>query len=527
MQPFSKSNLQYFQQWDLSRGLISNANERDIGPGGAVSCNNFIWRDGYLRMRPGLAAFGTQAGTLREVWHIGRLLSSTGSSDYWIQVQGSGTTAYMYKASGGGAWSYDSDYVGGLSSDKLVTGCSFNNEYYFCLGEGELMYMDTGGTINNVQSTVSTTRFKPPKGPRLVAANASHLFLADVVDRDTSVRVPYRIHWSDTLNAKVWNGGIGAGVSGIVDLAEETDAITGLYVQNEGIMAFKRRSIYYGQFVGPPLFYTFRRGVSGIGCVCTATIQGWKDGTVIWLGDDGVYMGGIGRTPQMVSQAINNRIREATSTQRFKDARSILDADLGFYHLFLPDIIPPYTVNKIFSLNLNNGSWWEGTLSSGFDVKATSNFSKGWLYGASVLDFWNRDKLLAGTSGTIYYFDHTRTTDAGTNITCSWTSGYIPSYELGGRQVQQAEMQTVRVFAKSGTGNVSVQVAGLLGFDRNTGGIPTATQAVDSSSDLYVVGRGGPAEFAQISLSCTGTVGTRIAGYELGYLPWGDNVRKR
>ena len=528
MQPYGLSNLQYFRQWDLSRGLVADTNEIEIGPGGATATSNFVWDRGYLRCRPGMAAYGTQASTLREVWHIGRLLSSTGSSDLWIQIQGDGTTAYIWKAAGGGTWSYVRDYVGGLSADRLVTGCSFNNEYFFCLGEGELMVMTPAGTIAQLHASIATTALKPPQGPRLVAANSSHLFLADVVDRGTSTRVPYRIYWSDTLNARIWGSGVGAGVSGIVDLADEPDAITGLYVQNENLMVFKRRTIYYGQFVGPPVFYTFRRGVSGIGCVSAATIKEWKDGAVIWLGDDGVYIGGFGRTPQLVSSAINPRIRSTVSLSRLKQARALLDADLGFYHLFLPDIVPDYPVNKIFTLNLNNGSWWEGRLGGTFDVKATSDFSGGWVYGSTVNDFWNRTKLIAGTNGTLYYFGDW-VSDAGTAISCSWTSGYIPSHDLAGKLAQQVTPQTARVFAKDTTSAVTLQVAGILGFDRTTpsGPIASSVQTLDGISDLYVVGRGGPAEFLQLSMSCTGGAGTRIVGYEIGFIPEGDNSRRR
>lgn len=527
MQPYGISNLQYFQNFDLSKGLITNQNPAAVGPEGSVDTTNFIWHRGYLRPRAGFASYPNQISPAGPILHIGSWTTLSGTN--WIVlVSSSGTTEGRVWSDSGSGFSLNLGVAAGLNpveAEQSPSCCTFNNEYVVCLGETEARVFSPSMVATNLytRSSASYSAYlHPPSNPRLCASNSSHLFFANVIDRVTSTRVPYRLHWSDTLNSNVWNGGVNAGTSGIVDLADEQDAITALYVQNENLLVFKRKAIYQGQFVGAPLFYTFRRSIVGVGCINHNTLRRWRNDRLVWLGDDGVYVGGIGQAPQRISDSITSHI-QTNANLDLRRARALIDQDNDIYYLYLRNVANTETT-VMYALDLVSGAWWYNTLTTGFNVTAAYD-------DPLPASFMSTRQLVGTYGGALYDFDLNNPTDAGTNFTCTWDSGYIPASQLTrakyGADAQQITPQTVRVFAPSSAGAITVGVNGYLGFDRTYNPIPIGTQTADGVADLYIPGRSNPAEFIQMHISMTGAANRKIAGYEIGYMPQGDTHRRR
>lgn len=495
--------------WNFRRGLFYDRPHIAIPPGGASAVANTVSLDGILRSRPGLEEV-YPTGSAVEVYHISQWVDTLNVREL-LRATRSGSNDVQLHRYIGGSWSTVGSALSSVANTyKQPTSVNFKGEWFFCPGEsGNLMVYD-GTSFVTVESRATTAAFAAPAGPILVDANPSRLFLANVKN-SAGVRVPYRLHWSDTLLPDVWNGVEGAGTSRFLDFAEESEPITAIYADADFVLVFKARTIYFGRFVGPPIGYTFRRLARGPGCISQATLKEYRDGLLIWLGDDNVYLGSPGQIPKPIAGAIEDRIRAVVATANIDSTRAIIDRDNHLYHLFFPRLSDSNR-SKIFTINLVDLSWWEGDFTNtGMDVASTYEHRT---------SGWTTQLLVGSADGKIYEHSIDHSDDNGTAFVPTWTSGLLsPDTMMQGQQ--QVSLQEIRGYAEEGEIKFTIDHGD--GLDQiNTSVIPQ-NQVFGNDSALALGGR-YQGEHFRVKVELV-DVDTRLHGIGLGWIPSGAQTR--
>lgn len=523
--PFSRTELKPFAIDDLSIGLISDLDQVDVPLGGASACNNYVYVDGYLRPRPGVLRWDTSAGpppanrpivALAETYAHSLLgAQDVQTNQYKLVLNPATWEVTLYITSGGAAWTAIPNPMPGIIPVQFYippTWANWKEKLWIATGKG-LYYYDPityVGPIVDVNAAQPTIALRVPNDPRLLVAGDSRLFIADCSDKNdgTGTRVFNRVAWSDQLDGTVWGGGSNAGTSGFVDLGHEP--ITGLYYANSTLLVFNTRTLFIGTAGTPPLTYEFKQRFNGVGCVSHQTIRSYKDGWIFWLGDDNIYRGGTDRTPEAVGDHIRPRLREIANTYDFYRATAIIDHTNHLYHLFLPYIYTPNSAYpttflsglsgtnvaqrcfKVFTLNLKNGSWWEGELKyTGADITSTLEHRAG---------PWDTRLLLGDADGKVREMSFSYTSDDGTAIPSSWTSGVLSVPTVTQGATDQASLQLLRVMAASGSVRLGAYVGD--GMDRMTFA-DFGVQTCNGSSPVYTSSRPYAGENFKINLSNT------------------------
>lgn len=513
------STLKVMGIQDLGHGLRTDVNLFDIPSGGCAACQNVIWSDGYLRARPGLAEiYGPYPFGGNSICHLALYSDFSANVTLMAVTRPTANTLNVYKYSGG-VWAAVSLGLAG-DSNIPITSCNFKGYWYMTTGAGDLYRYD-GTTWASVQSLQSVARFKIFDRPRIVVAGDSRLFIAGCYTTNDGTAsgsfVPYRVAWSDFLLGETWGGGTGGGSSGFVDLAQDSAPVSGLYYSNSSLLAFKPNSIYLGFSAGPPKTFDFRQFVSGVGCVSHQTIKRFREGQILWLGDDDIYLGGINANPIPLGSHIRPRIRSVVDLATISKSLAVIDQQNYLYHLLMPSS-STFRNSILFTVNLRNGSWWEGLLAvPSINVGAACEFRQG---------PWRTRQLLGTADGKVHDFDLANTTDNGTAFNCSWRSGMAATRKLANNQTEQATLEHIRVQALYNAG-ASVNLSALIGdgMDRMQS-ISFGSQTVNAISDLMTSNRPFSGEHFQIVLESTGATMPQIAEFGVGFKIRGLTHRK-
>lgn len=444
---------------NLGEGLHTDVNLFDIPSGGASLANNLVWVEGYLRARPGLAQiYSPNLFAGEEICHLALYTDFDANVTLMAVTRPTPTTLNIYKYTT--SWLVVATALAG-DADIPITSCNFKRFWWVTTGAGD-MYRYDGTTLVAVKTLQATNRFKIFDSPRIVVAGDSRLFIAGCCtsnDGSNTEFVPYRVAWSDFLLGEVWGGGVGGGSSGYVDLAQDSAPVSGLYYSNSALLAFKPNSIYLGYAAGPPKTYDFRQFVSGVGCISHQSIKRFREGQIIWLGDDDVYLGGSSVTPTPLGARIRPRLRSVVNLPTLSRSLAVIDQQNYLYHLILPSGSSPFRTHRLFTVNLRNGSWWEGSLDvPGISIGGAVEFRLG---------PWRNRQLLGSSAGLLYDFDLGNTTDDGTSFACTWRSGMAAVRRLTNNQLEQANLLHIRIQAPyKATGQVALSALYGNGMDR-------------------------------------------------------------
>ena len=517
--PFSNTQLRTISLGELNAGLLSDLNPFDVPMGAASSCNNYVWVDGYLRPRQGLSTYdGPGFGYSSVAYPVGHNIALVAPYTYLdsvsnelvrslmrIDIDPTNGNLWLYQLVPGGSWTlvagplpgYVSPLTGLPLPNVYPTSANWKNSFWFTSGLTVYQYTNGAGAVVDVNAVQTNPALKLPNNPRIMIAGDSRLFIADcsTMSDGTGVRSPYRVAWSDFLNGTVWNSGLNAGTSGYVDLPnEQSERITGLYYAGSVLMVFQPSVLYLGVSAGPPMVFDFRQRVTGVGCISHRTIRRYRDGWVIWLGDDNVYRGGTDRNPEAIGDHIRPRLRQLASLSDIANARATLDRDNHLYTLYLPSAVGGESgrVCRTLTANLRNGSWWEGQLVyPGADVADATEFRE---------SPWTSRQLVADRAGKIYSQSFDFTKDDATDIPASWTSGIISVPTVLQGVTDQASLQQVRIYAASGLVDIGVwagdDIDRLVHYD-------FGTQTCDGTSSVLVSERPPMGENFQVTLTNT------------------------
>lgn len=472
---------------ELGQGIFYDRSEIDIPVGGASAASNLVWFNGLLRPRPGLtSAYPKPNG--RKITHLSRYTTSDGTTTLLRVSTDNGTTLYVEEFDTG--WADVTPGVGIasiLSNNYDPRSVNFKDYWFLAPGDNSV-YVYDGASLVTLNSMISDAAKRPFADPRIMVTTESRMVFANVLshwDRTdpSAERVGFRLCWCDRINPFVWTRGpgtaLGSGSAGWSDLPSDNEPITAVYAgPNSTMMVFTDTKLYLAEFTGAAPWLEHRLLYRGPGCISQRTIQEWRDGQVVWLGNYNVYIGVVGQQPQGIGDAIRTELLRLASVSDLRQARAFIDRDNDLYVLIFPDSASSGRMLRTFTLNLRNGSWWPGIYSlPGESVTDTLQFNVG---------VWNQKELLATDQGSIYESSFNTTSDAGNPFSVSWTSGTLSYRTLTQNQTEQGSLQQIRGLAASGAVDFSAQVGdGLDRFQNYSFG----TQQFDGSAEVKTTER--------------------------------------
>lgn len=521
--PLTNSNLIYASLFDLSKGVVFDTHEINIPLGGASSASNLIHLNGYVRARPGLDNIYPRPDT-NKVVHISQYVPLVGEVQLMRVSQVSTDTMVVHYYTQADGWvmvTPPGGISGALSSSSPPRSVNFKGIWYLCPGNYGLCQYD-GTTFQTVSSFIgapgTNDNLKPYDKPRFITATESRLFLANTMDSiDGGTRVPFRLQWSDYNSADVWSTGgtSGNGSAKYIDLPSGSEAITGIYAgSNSQLLIFKAREVYIAQPAQSPAFFDFRVLQKGPGCVSAATIKEWRDGKILHLGDDNIYLTVPGQVPVPVGDRIRPRLSELSSVIQLGLSRAWIDRDNDLYCLIIPNTNGK--VIRTFTLCLRDMSWWPGEYSLG-----SEEITDGYEFRSGV---WQSKELVSTTSGNIFESTFGAYLDNGSPYSTSWSSGVLQIRQISNNQADQASLQLIRAFCPLDDGNNSIDLSvdygdGLDRFTTKAFG----TQIFNSLAALSVTERPFDGENFRVNFYSSSAVNTpRMTGLQIGFILHGN-----
>jgi hypothetical protein len=125
----------------------------------------------------------------------------------------------------------------------------------------------------------------PPKA-RHIASNVNFVMMADVDDSGSNVYTDM-VWWSALQNPASWTPSI-ATQAGNIRLLDSPGPITALVAYKDKFLAFKKNSIFVGEYVGPPFIFQWRMISNRIGCVAPKSVVEC-DGQLFWVDTAGIF----------------------------------------------------------------------------------------------------------------------------------------------------------------------------------------------------------------------------------------------
>ncbi len=457
--------LKAYPLWGMTAGLIVNAPSPSIPQGATDQCSNvFFPLNGTIAPRPGLGAVlaGALPNVAQAAYMFARFLTINGAEKIVSGALNSTTGAVTLANYNGATWN---NLTGALSPtgslDIPATFAQFKGNFYMTPGTSDLLQWDgVAGSFITVKSLQATPSLQPPTSPRVVmsAPSGSHIIMMNFFDPVSGGAEPQGLAWSGFLDQTTWNGGNFGNGSGTILLADDNEPLVGGGFIGPLAIAGKQRTIYTGQFVGPPAFWTFLRNPVGDdrGIVSHSTF-GRFAAMVFWLGDENVYSFD-GNTITPLADPILVRFLKAINPNYMNRAFAMVDRFEQYYHLFLP-VAGSSQVIKVFHLNIKTGAWTESQIDP--SVFPVSGYQK------RSLKPWTEALVVGTAAGQFLQFlsahDGGYTTDNGAGFVPTWRSRILdavilnnPYASIAGGQGEETSVQEIAVHGFGG--NVTVTV---------------------------------------------------------------------
>lgn len=450
--PSTPSSYQHYTLWDLSPGQFSDRGEKNIPPGGAIETDNLLFLDGVVRPRPGLDLYAAPPVAGRPLVHIGQTQPFPPEVSRIMGAYKDGSNNIRIYERVGSSWSNRTPtgvIANGIESDDNPQSCTFEGGWFFAAGNHDLVYLPSGASVMKyVDQDQPDVALQPPDKPKLLVPFKDRLVVGDCINRDTGIREPGRIEWSDHQKPFVWGGGVGAGTSGGTKLFGGSERLTALHTWSDTITAMSDRSVYRGKFVGGQRSFAFDILVDGCGCIAANTLVRFEEGQFIWLGPSNVYIARPNEIPEAIGSTIRNRIVDLADQFNMRKARAQVDRSNDLYWIVVPKISDS-SVKKLFCCNLRYRSWWEGEFQTPEEVSSFGEFvqTPGTL------------QLLGLADGNLLDFSFQHSDDNGQPFTCFWESGTFSGEELSQAKSQQVVVARARAYSSVEDSQVDVSVS--------------------------------------------------------------------
>lgn len=532
--PKSLNKAQAIPLWKLDGGEFYNLPSAVIPETGAFAAQNVVFFDGKLRPRPGLQLAAVSPADTdptflanSSILHLGYMVTQSQTYNL-IRVQTAVSSVIkVSKFSGAGAWS---DITGALAltyaADVAYNSAQFKGEFLLCLGNSNLLRWNGAGTLVDVSAAQPNVALRAPANPTFVCATGSRVFLANAIDPNSGLRVPYRVWWSDTMNSGIWSSGEGIpgqGSASYQDLTQGRDSspITGMYFQGATqVVVFKRHSVYRGVFKGSPVWYDFLPVTQSRGCVAARSIQCYND-TLVWLGDDyNVYAMALNGQITAIGDAVRPRLQEIfdPSLNNGCSVTSTLDVVLSLYWLIIPRSNSGVFTYYVFCCNLRTGAWSEGVNMSGKHM--LSGF---WLQPEPPFFTQTPLAIWGSNDGRIYSYDYSKVKmlDIDVPFDATWWSRTHDFVQLGKGSGETAEFHKVALHGTAGVAVPRIRMGRSIAEVTSDRKLYTfeAMNLADPDCPAYVYGRANADRFGQIGIYWA--PGTRHPAIIEGVTSWG------
>lgn len=444
-------------------GMDSSQPSVDAPLGSTPASINFIFRDGSLEPRPCLSARGSTPQPFGASPMLGGMeLVGVSNTRYPLA---SGTTRWaMYgQASTPNGWSVLS-YVSAFgTSDPPALGATDywdHAQIYYPIRD-ETIAIGAPGSYQSLycaqsDTTVFSTLTSAPQA-RFITAFDNYLVAFNI--RQNTVDLVQRVQWSDRGNPSNWTGGL----SGFEDLLAMAGQGTRIVAQENRLLLFSDSEIWQGVSRDYPFVFTFGALDSSVGCPYSWTVADTPLGTIFLAKDYQVYLlPKGGGTARPIGQRLHQSIRNAIDHP--ERAWAVYDHTYSQYQLYYPTKGGSGYPQKAVFLDINTGSWApqafdeQGgalSLTRGFEARQSSSATTwGGLQAAGVTwaqlgSTWadlagtsEARSVLAGSStGTMYNYSSTATSDNGAAVESRWRSTGL----TGGDPSHQKTLTELRV----------------------------------------------------------------------------------
>lgn len=471
-------------------GVDASQPSVDAPLGSTPASVNYIFRDGAIEPRPMLSARGATPQPFGAVpilggWdlvsvanvHYPVISSTTRWATYGQSATPNGWSVLSYVSSFGFAdppalastdyWDFTQIYSA-VPDEMIAVAASSSYQSLYC-------------TKSN--STLFSTLTTAPQA-RYVTAFDNYLVAFNI--RQNAANYEQRVQWSDRGNPSNWTGGL----SGFEDLLAMPGQGTRIIAQEHRLILFSDSAIWQGVPRDWPYTFSFAPLDSSVGCPYPWSIAETPLGVIFLSKDYQVYLlPKGGGTAQPIGQKLHQSIRN--NIDRPERSWAVYDHTYSQYQLFYPSKGGSGTPQKAVFLNIADGSWAPQafdesggniSLTRGFEVRLSSSATTWGALGAMTwaqagvtwADMGGSSEaraVLAGSSsGTLYTFSSTATSDNGTAVESRWRStglvGDDPSHQ-----------KTVREFRVDYQGDSASSMT--VKFSQNLGGSFQQGQALD------------------------------------------------
>jgi hypothetical protein len=161
----------------------------------------------------------------------------------------------------------------------------------------------------------------------------------------------FRVMWSDYLNDSVWN----SGQAGAVDLGDVPEILMGATVSGRWMTVYKQHALYNVTFVGPPIYFDFRR-IDAPGTIATGSLLKIPQLGVFYLGSDDVYLFD-GSMAHPIGKPIRRELFKNLDWNALDSIVAFLREDVGRVYLCVPFAPSNGYPNMVYTYNYIDGQW--------------------------------------------------------------------------------------------------------------------------------------------------------------------------
>ncbi len=425
-------------------GIDTSQPSVDAPLGSSPALVNYILRDGALEPRPMLTLRNTTPQPFGAVPILGGM-ELVGVSGSRFPIASSTTRWAIYGQAGNpNGWSVLS-YVSafGISNPPALTATDYwDHAQIYSAAVDDNIAIGAASSYQSLYCVQSdTTIFSTLTGApaaKYVCAYDNYIVAFNI--HQGSLDLVQRAQWCDRGNPSNWTGGL----AGFEDLLAMQGQGTRILAQENRLVLFSDAEIWQGVPRAFPFTFQFGPLDSSVGGPYSWTICQTPLGVMFLSKDYQVYLlPKGGGTAQPIGQRLHQSIRNAID--RPERAWAVYDHTYSQYQLYYPTKGGLGYPQKAVFLDINSGSWAPQAfdeqggalaLSRGFEVRLSSvqttwgNLQTAGVRWADLNSTWGdlagtseaRSVLVGSSTGTLYNYSSTATSDNGTPVESRWRS---------------------------------------------------------------------------------------------------------
>lgn len=431
-----------------TQGIDSTQPSVDAPLGSTPLCDNFIFREGAMEMRPVLQLRNNNPQSMATAITGGWEFQDTVNQRFPVI---SGTTqAAWFSAGSWSALSYVSAY--GINDPPAGSHISYwdATQVYYPIQDQNIAIFANGSYQSLFCWQSGTTVFSTLTGaPRakFVTAYDNYLLAFNIRDSGSATSdYVQRVQWSDRGSASSWTGGL----SGFEDLLTMRGQGTRIVAQDNRVILFSDAEIWQGYPSNFPFVFRFEPLDRSVGCPYSWTISDTPQGLIFLARNLQMYLlpkGGGVAAP--IGRRLYRTLRENIDAP--ERAWSVYDQGTDQFQLYYPIQGGSGFPQRAVYLNMTEGSWapqsfgvnsgnlsltrgfavtglaqsssatsWDGAGAAGLTWDTTNRRWDSFDTGTITAD--RRDVYIGSSGGTVYVMDSNATTDNGLTVPCKWRS---------------------------------------------------------------------------------------------------------